>query len=223
MCNQCIEWDGDTWHLWSKGYYERRQRLHREAWKSVNGPIPKGHDVHHKNGDRLDNRIENLELLTRSEHSAMHFDEHLRPHLPKAHAASQAAIVRNRGIRKARVLICIVCGGEYSSGSLHPTRYCSSACIEAARSGAFAGEGRKCEYCGVAYTATRRVQRYCTKRCNTMAAADRSKLRVSRRIACASCGQEFESDRSNARFCGRPCALRFHADNKFRKKVSESV
>ena len=33
--------------------------------------------VHHKNHDKLDNRIENLELLTRSEHQSMHMKERL--------------------------------------------------------------------------------------------------------------------------------------------------
>lgn len=34
--------------------------------------IPEWYDVHHKNEDRLDNRIENLELMTNAEHSMMH-------------------------------------------------------------------------------------------------------------------------------------------------------
>lgn len=45
---------------------------HREVWIRYHGPIPAGFDVHHKNEDKLDNRIENLELLTKQAHTALH-------------------------------------------------------------------------------------------------------------------------------------------------------
>lgn len=40
---------------------------HRMIWESVNGPIPDGLEINHKNGVPDDNRIENLELVTKSE------------------------------------------------------------------------------------------------------------------------------------------------------------
>ena len=44
--------------------------LHREIWKAANGPIPAGHDVHHKCG--YGNVLSNLECLPESEHDERH-------------------------------------------------------------------------------------------------------------------------------------------------------
>jgi hypothetical protein len=49
----------------NKTYY----RVHRLVWESFNGPIPQGYVVDHKNGDKKDNRLENLQLLTWSENA----------------------------------------------------------------------------------------------------------------------------------------------------------
>lgn len=38
--------------------------IHRMVWESVHGPIPKGMIINHLNGNKADNRIENLELTT---------------------------------------------------------------------------------------------------------------------------------------------------------------
>ena len=57
------------------GYLARtdgdRKLMHRYVWEYYNGAIPAGYDIHHVNHDRQDNRIENLELYTKSEHARM--------------------------------------------------------------------------------------------------------------------------------------------------------
>lgn len=46
---------------------------HAAVWEKANcRPVPKGHVIHHINGNGLDNRIENLQLMTHKEHNQLH-------------------------------------------------------------------------------------------------------------------------------------------------------
>lgn len=45
---------------------------HRLVLFNAGVEVPPGHHVHHKNGDKLDNRLENLEVMTESEHHRLH-------------------------------------------------------------------------------------------------------------------------------------------------------
>jgi len=57
---------------------------HKFIWEKFNGKIPKGAHLHHINGDKIDNRIENLRLFaSNSEHIKFHNEKKKRNHLGK--------------------------------------------------------------------------------------------------------------------------------------------
>jgi hypothetical protein len=61
---------------------------HRKVWQEFNGQIPDGVIVHHKNENKLDNRIENLQLITKSEHNTLHHSGKRKPSRKRPKASS---------------------------------------------------------------------------------------------------------------------------------------
>ena len=67
-----------TGHVTRKGYIRvgdgtgKSRMQHVIVWESEFGPVPDGHCIHHVNGDKQDNRIENLACLDHTTHKRIH-------------------------------------------------------------------------------------------------------------------------------------------------------
>lgn len=66
-----------TVNLCRDGVYVRRS-IHRLVWEAFNGPIPGRLEVNHKDLDRANNRLDNLELLTHRENVQHAFSIYVR-------------------------------------------------------------------------------------------------------------------------------------------------
>lgn len=55
--------------IWLDG---RDIKIHVFIWERKNGPKPKGHEIHHRDYDKGNYSLDNLELLTISDHQRIH-------------------------------------------------------------------------------------------------------------------------------------------------------
>ena len=100
--------------LTSAGYIYEKQPLHpladkrgrvlqhRRVWFDANGDIPDGAVIHHINGNKTDNRLENLELCDRS--------SHMKEHYPNGFWSE----AWNKGLTEYMCISCAVCGLEFT-------------------------------------------------------------------------------------------------------------
>ena len=86
MERETINYNGKNYHRYPeskraqhRNYYYMHDKnnaapvaLHRRIWEDNHGPIPKGTQVHHKDGDHTNNSIDNLEVLSPGDHRRKH-------------------------------------------------------------------------------------------------------------------------------------------------------
>lgn len=114
-------------------YYIREngtKTLHRQMWMDINGPIPDGHHIHHKDFNPDNNAMENLEMVRYDIHEAMH----------RKHEAE---------IRTAGLATCVQCGEVFEALRPSAAMYCSRRCERI-----HLKEGRVCEWCGSPFWAS---------------------------------------------------------------------
>lgn len=173
------------------GYYlnsVHRERLHRAVWQYHFGSIPEGYHIHHIDGDKANNEIDNLALIHGSNHCAYHtmkyatanyskVIENLKKNAtPKAaewhkseegrqwHSEHAKAIIANR---KPKNFSCLNCGKDFSKKSMRSSKFCSNACKSAyRRKSRVDNETRRCIICGKSFETNRYSKaRTCSRAC----------------------------------------------------------
>lgn len=162
------------------GYYlaskAPRKRLHVYVWEFYNGAVPDGYHVHHKDGDKGNNEIENLELLSSEAHLRLHgamlTDERkheMRRNLaanaqPKAaewHGSAAGRAWHSKhgaeafAKRETKNYVCDNCGKGFATKNVygdHQHRFCGNNCRAAFRRKSGVDDVDKiCTICGATF------------------------------------------------------------------------
>lgn len=176
---QSLRWPDRMYYTPSSPYRHKGvDRLHQEIWKDANGPIPPGHHIHHRDGNPLNNALDNLACVPGSQHNEYHMSllspaerarrrawfHHIRPSSSNWHRSEAGREWHHelgqlswhgRGYATYR---CHHCGALFESraNDTHAIKFCSGACKSAARRAAGKDqEERICVICGKRYQTNR--------------------------------------------------------------------
>lgn len=125
--------------------------MHRYVWEYYNGKIPEGYDIHHKDGNRYNNDISNLECLSSTKHKQLHgrnltqeqrewrrnnLNTVARPKAIEWHKSAEGRKWHSEhaknmvNTRKEISNVCLQCGKEFTTIGHKTTKFCSGACAQ---------------------------------------------------------------------------------------------
>ena len=178
------------------GYYLNstlRIRMHRFVWLCEKGDIPKGYDIHHIDHDKSNNDISNLALVTKKQHSKLHYEElsasekqavidnmnnNARPKAIEWHKSEEgrkwhSAMVKQAyadgKLGKKSKFICEVCGKEFEVVYKPGHKFCSGACSQKYLRAHQPIVTRTCVICGKEYQCKQNsLSKTCSKHCSNI-------------------------------------------------------
>lgn len=180
---------GKTFWRQKDGYWANNMPIHAQRWVWINhhGAIPEGMDIHHKDGNKDNNEIYNLEMLNRSEHLKRHWKqgsfnlEQRRSQLAEARKWLKTSQGRKKQGRdsteswqKRRPIktICCNCGNEFFA-FFRRAKFCSDPCNYQFRRKSSPSPiknprkktKKNCIKCGKEFLAAMPYALYCSTRC----------------------------------------------------------
>lgn len=192
--------NGKNYHYNSK----LRKHLHQYVWERQNGKIPKGHEIHHKDLNTLNNNIDNLELMKVEDHRKLHsiisWNEERRKWarnnlrekaLPKAkewHGSEEGIEWHKKHYEKVKDkfhttknITCESCGEEATVGVSKTNRFCSNKCKSKwRRDNGLDDEKRVCVTCDKEFTVNKYSKsKNCSKSCMMVQRHRQNKLKDS--------------------------------------------
>lgn len=142
-----------------------RKALHQAIWEDANGPVPDGFELHHRDGNKGNNTLENIQLVPKH-HVRIYHRDNIKKAMEAAkawHASpeglawhSEHAQQMGFGHSSVRHLVCEHCGQEFETTKVHMARFCSNACKSAWRRAArLDDETKQCTVCGAEFISNR--------------------------------------------------------------------
>lgn len=177
------------------GYWQStktRERMHRYVWRFYYGDIPQGYHVHHIDGDKSNNDISNLTLLTPYAHAQIH----------KQNRSSETTAKLKANCEKIRPLTKAWHGSKEGK-EWHKRHY------EATKDKLYIKKDYICLNCGKAFKSSKAGAKFC---CNACKSKYRRKAGLDDITKiCAYCGKEFKCNKySKQKYCCLTCANRAH-------------
>ena len=180
--------NGRTYYQYEGRYFTSHiRKMHRDVWSFYNGEIPKGHHIHHIDGDVTNNDISNLELMEASAHLRM---EGIKRHKENPEWSKQ---FHAKGIEMAKewhkstegrewhkqhgveayakrtpvLMVCQKCHKEYETTKMANSKFCSNNCKSASRKASGVDDVKRiCVVCSTEFTANKyNTQTKCKRGC----------------------------------------------------------